>query len=45
MFGQSLMNIVQAWINVALGILVKFNANEQVPCSTLFHCMFHLLGM
>jgi hypothetical protein len=38
------INIAQAWINV-LGILVKFNPNEKVPCSALFHCMFQLLGM
>jgi hypothetical protein len=42
---NGLINIAQAWINVVLGISVKFNPNEKVPYCALFCCMYQLLGM
>jgi len=42
---KGLINIAQALINVVLGISVKFNPDEKVPCSALFNRMCQLLGM
>jgi len=42
---KGLVDIAQALINVVLGISVKFNPDEKVPCSAMFHCMCQMLGI